>query len=115
MAHQHNRAARVAPKEGKWEAYFADSPRERCLGCTPEEALARLRSLTAERAKAVKVEDDRSSKRQSRISLAVFASVAVVGAIAAAIIVQTQNNVPVPHGKMYAHHRLHSQHDAGNQ
>lgn len=114
MTHRHkNRAAQVAPKEGKWEAYFTDAPRERCLGCTPEEALGRLRALTNERRDVVKTQVDRTRKSDSRGRIAIFATIAVIGTIAAVVIQHAENNTVAPeHVKMYAHHRLLSDVDS---
>ena len=105
-----DRFARVAPKEGKWEAYFTDSPRERCLGCTAEEALARLRGLDAERRKVMVAQEEHCQKRGQKLSLGIFATVAIVGTIAAVFIMQATANVKPTHGRMYAHHRLHARH-----
>jgi hypothetical protein len=102
----HNRAARVAPKEGMWEAYFADAPRERCHGATPQEALASLRQYAAEREKASFAlrKEYVIAQRHSNVRLFVLAFIALL--VAAALIVQGTSNVSVPHAKMYAHHRM---------
>src|SRR3569833_281871 len=108
-----NRVARVAPKEGKWEAYFADKPHERCLGCTPEEALARLRFHAT---KCEKQEFDARQrarrmppKPRPRMSLGILATV-VIGGIATIVVLLMQSTPAAVghHSKMYAHHRMHN-------
>jgi hypothetical protein len=106
----HKRAARVAPKDGKWEAYFADAPQERCLGETPQDALAALREHAADCAKASVAHSKRCAESRRKLNVAIFASALLAVLLATAFIVQATANVDGgSHArKMYAHHRMHS-------
>jgi len=104
----HNRVARVAPKEGKWEAYFADKPAERCLGCTPEEALARLRFHATKCEKLDFAAKERARRTRPKMSLGILATVAIGGIFMIVLLLHTaQPTQNANHGKIYAHHKSH--------
>lgn len=108
MQNKNNRVARVAPKEGNWEAYFADKPTERCIGCTPEEALARLR-FHATKCEKLEFAAKESARKRPRMSLGILATVAVGGILTIVLLLQTMpvaNQNHVTHSKIYAHRRL---------
>jgi len=111
MTMQHNRVARIAPKDGNWEAYFADKPAERCLGCTPEEALARLR-FHATKCEKLDFAEKRRAERRPRMSLGILATVAIGGILTIVLLLYTQQPPAATaghgHGKIYAHRRLHT-------
>ena len=112
MQNKNSRVARVAPKEGNWEAYFADKPSERCLGCTPEEALARLRFHQTKCEKLDFAEKERARRTRPRMNLAILATVAIGGILTIILLLHTnpvgtaKNDVKHP-TTMYAHHRMH--------
>lgn len=106
----HNRAARVAPKAGKWEAYFADTPHVRCLGATPREALANLRTHAANCAKEKIAQKNVSAESRRKRNVLIFAGSFLVCLLVTAFIVQATANVGRTPRKIYAHHRLHHRH-----
>jgi hypothetical protein len=107
MRNIHKREARVAPRSGKWEAFFADAPRERCLGDTPQLALAALRKHAVDCAKVSVAQYERSVQTCRKRNVLVFASVFLGALLATAFIMQATANVNKPPAKMYAHHRMH--------
>jgi len=110
MQNNRNRVARIAPKDGNWEAYFADKPAERCLGCTPEEALARLR-FHATKCEKLDFAEKRRVERRPRMSLGILATVAIGGILTIVLLLSQQQppTTTADHGhKIYAHHRLHN-------
>ena len=101
----------MAPKDGNWEAFFADKPSERCRGCTPDEALARLRFHALKCEKRDYDEKERARQSRSGMNLAILAAVAIGGILAIILLLQinpmgSTGNAKHP-ATMYAHHRLH--------